>query len=325
MYYVFLIVLLCVLVLLALFMYKKTIEPFFAEETIFVSIASYRDLECQKTLKSLYENARHPSRVFVGICQQNENKDESCLYLNNPYANNVRTMTLHANEAKGPTYARYLCSTLYNDETYYLQIDSHTSFVKDWDVLVIDMFKKIKDPRAILSYYPRSTEAKNSADANVPKMCGIHYESDTFIFEAKEHAVQSDIPTPSTFASAGFIFGRGQFVRDVPFDPNLDFLFTGEEFLYSARLYTHGYNFYNPTKHICYHEYGRSEKPRYWDKIDYAQKAKKAIERHQRILKFPATQPVAPDDRYGLGTSRTIEQYYAFLNLDFDKKAASWC
>ena len=321
MYYLLVII----LIVFVFFILKRTIEPFFTEETIFVSIASYRDLECQKTLKSLYTNARHPSRVFVGICQQNEHEDESCLYNNNPYANNVRTMTLHASDAKGPTYARFLCSTLYNNETYYLQIDSHTSFVKDWDVLLLDMYKKIKDPRAILSYYPRGTDAIDTTDHNnVPTMCGLHYESDTFIFEAKELAVRSKIPAPSTFASAGFIFGRGQFVRDVPFDPNLDYLFTGEEFLYSARLYTNGYNFYTPTKHICYHEYGRSEKPRYWDKMDYAQKAKNAIERHQRILKFPGTQPMSPD-RYGLGQVRTMENYYKFLNLDFEKKASSWC
>jgi hypothetical protein len=33
---------------------------------IFVSIADYRDEKCPETLKSLFENAKNPSRVFVG-------------------------------------------------------------------------------------------------------------------------------------------------------------------------------------------------------------------------------------------------------------------
>ena len=43
--------------------------------TIFVSIASYRDENCPKTLYSLFKNAKYPERVFVGICQQNKTSD----------------------------------------------------------------------------------------------------------------------------------------------------------------------------------------------------------------------------------------------------------
>ena len=35
---------------------------------IFVSIASYRDTECQWPVKSLFERARPPERVFAGTC-----------------------------------------------------------------------------------------------------------------------------------------------------------------------------------------------------------------------------------------------------------------
>ena len=43
-------------------------EP--TKKTIFVSLRVYRDLEAQHTLRSLFENAKEPSRVFVGICWQ---------------------------------------------------------------------------------------------------------------------------------------------------------------------------------------------------------------------------------------------------------------
>ena len=40
------------------------------KRTIFVSLRVYRDLEAQHTLRSLFQNAKDPSRVFVGICWQ---------------------------------------------------------------------------------------------------------------------------------------------------------------------------------------------------------------------------------------------------------------
>ena len=37
---------------------------------IFVAIPSYRDRECQWTLKDMFEQASHPQRVFAGVCWQ---------------------------------------------------------------------------------------------------------------------------------------------------------------------------------------------------------------------------------------------------------------
>ena len=40
------------------------------ENSIFVSLSVYRDLEAQHTLRSMFKNAKDPSRVFVGVCWQ---------------------------------------------------------------------------------------------------------------------------------------------------------------------------------------------------------------------------------------------------------------
>ena len=39
-------------------------------DSIFVSIASYRDAECHKTIADLYRKAAFPERVFVGAVDQ---------------------------------------------------------------------------------------------------------------------------------------------------------------------------------------------------------------------------------------------------------------
>ena len=101
-------------------------------EKIFISIASYRDDECSLTLQSLFTNAKIWDRCYAGICQQNNKSDSDCVYDylnlkknendNNDYKKNIRILRISHKEAKGPTYARFLCSSLWDGEDYYFQI-----------------------------------------------------------------------------------------------------------------------------------------------------------------------------------------------------------
>ena len=141
--------------------------------TIFVSIASYRDNVCTKTVQSLYEMADNPNKVFVGLCQQNNNKeDPECITndIRNKYSNNIRIIRIPYFDAKGPTWARYLCSTLWDGEEYYFQIDSHTKFVKGWDTLCINMINLIINSglslKPVLSHYPKEYEAYANYNLN---------------------------------------------------------------------------------------------------------------------------------------------------------------
>ena len=40
--------------------------------TIFVSVASFRDDECKDTIADMYAKAKDPNNVYVGVCQQNK-------------------------------------------------------------------------------------------------------------------------------------------------------------------------------------------------------------------------------------------------------------
>lgn len=40
----------------------------------------------------------------------------------------IRSITVPFSEARGPTNARHLAATLYRNEDYFFQIDSHTTF-----------------------------------------------------------------------------------------------------------------------------------------------------------------------------------------------------
>jgi hypothetical protein len=83
-------------------------------ETIFVSIASFRDSECAPTLYNLFEKADCPFRVFAGVCQQNNKSDKDVMsqyeHLSQngikSFVDNIRVYSMPADEAKGPMLAR---------------------------------------------------------------------------------------------------------------------------------------------------------------------------------------------------------------------------
>ena len=51
-------------------------------KTIFVSIPSYRDPECQYTIQNLFQTATFPERIFVGVCMQYDRvADTNCFVL----------------------------------------------------------------------------------------------------------------------------------------------------------------------------------------------------------------------------------------------------
>ena len=144
---------------------KEQVDEFFDEklnknyklypkklDTIFVSVASYRDDECPLTIKSLYDNAENPDKLFVGICSQNKPgiEEEECLPKNFKYTKNIRIKRLKHTDAKGPNFARYVCSHLWKGEEYFCQIDSHLIFKKNWDTIIKNMYKSLPEKSLFL-------------------------------------------------------------------------------------------------------------------------------------------------------------------------------
>lgn len=301
--------------------------------TIFVSIASYRDDECNLTIKRLFEKAKYPHNIFVGLCQQNSyNDDEDSLYdiYNN---NNIRVIRIPYYEAKGPTYARFLCSSLYNGEEYYFQIDSHTKFIQDWDEICINMIKEIKlkdlSKKPILSHYPKSFEDYdniNNDNKNVPIIVLGRFDENNGIIsmEGSESFYVNNFYNRNPYLASGMFFVESYFLNEVPYNARLDYLFVGEEVSHAIRLYTYGWDIYTPNINVIFHDYTRSGKPKIWDNITYS-----AIEAEKKIkILLKMVNNYDEDDEnikhdlkfYGLGTERTIEEYYDFAGIDIENK-----
>ena len=302
-------------------------------DAIFISIATYRDDECPLTIKEIYSKAKKPENIYIGICQQNGSKDIDCYTIDSDsYSDNIRKYKLDSTYAKGPTYARFICSTMWEGEEYFMQIDIHTKFVENWDVELIEMLNKCPSLKSTISCYPIAGDQKDLIDTHVPYTCRSSFNSDNMIVPGAALISKTEDLRQVPFMSAGFFFLRGDFLKTVPFDPYLPYLFHGEEILFSARLWTHGYDFYCPTKNICIHHYGRNEKPKFWnDHSKWKDIEKKSLDRAKYILNWLKLEDLEKEfnidiEQYGLGKERTIDEYHKFAGVDFEnKKGEDFC
>jgi len=293
--------------------------------TIFVSIASYRDPDCQHTVADLFTQAAHPERIFVGICWQFvPGEDDDCFVLPPPFPDQVRQIEVHASDSLGACWARHQVQTLWRGENYYLQIDSHMRFVPGWDDLLIDMLARCPGAKPVLSTYPLAFTPPR--DLAKDELVTIHPKG----FDAHGILAQRStltpleqapaVPAPSPFIGAGLLFAAGSIVSEVPYDPHV--YFEGEEISLAVRLWTSGWDIFRPNAAVAYHDYGRHpDRPRHWkDKVDWADLNEKSRRRVRHLLdarRTPDAGALAEIERYGLGKVRTLAEYEAYSGLDF--------
>ena len=300
--------------------------------TIFVSVASYRDDECTDTVSALFDMADNPEDIFVGVVQQNsKDATEDCFdrcpsCAKRKRSGNIRVTNFSHLEAKGPTFARYHASKLWRGEEFYLQIDSHIKFEQGWDTTMIEQIRDTNDPDAVLGHYPpsekqihdmRETGFKEFVTMTTTSTPGVDGLPE-IKGEVKQVGNRST-PDPVYVMGANLICFPGRVLYDMSFDPYLSYLFFGEELLFSARLWTHGYNMYAPLKAFASHHYGRDDKPKYsTDHKEAEQCRKQAVQRVKYMFGLAEAQHVHPDylievEKYGMGKKRKLSDYLSLI------------
>lgn len=155
---------------------------------IFVSVACFRDSECQHTLRDLFLSAAFPARVFVGVVWQGDaSRDRHCFrhfYADTSgfsgsaavgtgvsaewpreaeerawWASNVRVLEMPLSQALGPCPARHVAQSLWRGEHYVLQIDAHMRFRGNWDAYLVALLEEARaglapGRRPVLTTYP---------------------------------------------------------------------------------------------------------------------------------------------------------------------------
>ncbi len=167
-----------------------------------------------------------------------------------------------------------LLHTEFTGEQYYLQIDSHSEFVQDWDEKLLHMVETAPAEKPVISTYPPDS-TMNWRDTIGYRMCDSEFAKAQIEWQiirlGSSMAFDKSIPAVpkyAPFVAAGFFFAPALFLKEVPFDPFLPWIFMGEEISMSARLWTSGYDIFSPTINILNHYYVRRHYPKFWESVN---------------------------------------------------------
>lgn len=287
-------------------------------DKIYVAIASYKDTELVDTVYSLLRRSKNPERLFVSIFSQ----DDIHPKLENIFAlfgvEDFNYEKVPASDAKGVGYARSKTQEkLSLDFKYYLQIDSHTRFIQDWDSILISEYEESQNfwkiPIVFSSYPIPYTYDKNGNEVITAKeeanIVDIKMEDGRLLYtpdyEAKQIAVYGQF---HGHFCAGFVFCLSEYILKVPYDKNIYFI--GEEHTMSIRIFCEGMYIIAPKKSYVYHHYyGEKTRDKHWE-IDptWGEYEKSSFERIGRFFLFDELDGygIKDKDRYDLWKNRFI-------------------
>ena len=302
--------------------------------SIFISIASYQDPLLVSTIFSAYENAENKNDLIFGICDQSDNS----INVNEiTFSDQIHYDHVDPLFSRGPCWARHRAQSFFNEEDFFLQVDSHTQFAPKWDSIFIKQLEKISANQEIDEYfkkpiitsYPRSFKVLdfekglfelNTGDKHTQV---ITYRKDS-LFLKGSFSRQIGIPTKHTeithaiLLAAGCIFTKGAFIKEIPYDPN--YYFYGEELSLAMRAFTNGYSFFHIPDVPLFHLYtDTSDIPRklHWDPEDDQKRAikwteldKKSLNRLDDLFADKVEEPLC------LGKERSLEDYALISGID---------
>ena len=142
-------------------------------------------------------------------------------------------------------------------------MDAHTTFVRNWDSLVITQWEDTGNERAVLSAYPESINSPKTGAINKDgdavlddscAMCSFMFEDEDGVKMFRNNGAarinllkEQDLepgerphPILHPFWGAGLSFSRGHFIVRAPYDPHIPMTFTGEEILVCVKGWTMG-------------------------------------------------------------------------------------
>ena len=306
--------------------------------SIFISIASYQDPLLASTIFSAYDKAHNKNELIFSICDQSDNPIEIEKI---SFADQIHYEHVDPLFSKGPCWARHRAQSFFNDEDFFLQIDSHTQFAENWDIIFIEQLIKISSIKSkddyfkkpIITSYPRSFEIIDFEKG----VFGLHgedkytqvilYRKDS-LFLSGSFSRQIGMPTESNdithaiLVAAGCIFTKGSFVREIPYDPN--YYFYGEELSLALRSFTRGFSFFHIPDTPLFHLYTDTtnfKRKLHWDPGDDSKRAikwqaldKKSLARLANLFAGNVEEPL------NLGTKRSLDDYALISGIDLKNR-----
>jgi hypothetical protein len=316
------------------------------DTTILVMVAALRETRLVDSLLTMFSTAKNPNRVHFAVIQQNAPGDEDCVEglcakldtpvvknadgtYDNPnqcrYFDQIRVIRMSNEDAKGPVFARAKQAELVQPEdSYCMQIDAHTHTVQNWDELMLKEWGSCKNEYAVITTYPTNIADLGENTAGIwemPHLCEAGFLELGLVRNGQAGAAANlERPALTPLWAAGLSFMRCHAETNVPNDPEELGIFMGEEYARAARLFTHGYDMYTPTRPNIGTFYGNDKGN--GGLVFHATPAetKSSKQRLGTLLKWKGSdqspEAIAKLGKYGLGTRRTFEQYAEYSGLD---------
>ena len=228
---------------------------------IFVSIASYSDSEIFNTLKNLYKYVSNVDRMTVCVnLQDTESTYEKLKQLN---YRNLKIIYTRKEDASGVVDARNKIKDMIENEPYFLQVDSHSRFKKNWDLILINQYNSIEDPKVILTTYPNEYHVPDEKEEylNLPYNSPLrinrfqHPDSttDNRCKAGNYPPHEEKIPFNTEWCAAGFLFTRSFWTKEVRLPGSIRF--TGEEDFQTFISFLKGWNLRVCSEAVVWHNY----------------------------------------------------------------------
>jgi hypothetical protein len=256
---------------------------------IFVCVPTMNDVEFISTIERIMDNSENTNKISIAT---------TIFWKNNDIKNNKKPFFFHIknqldNKFKNVKYdiqpwhrypgvgaGRLSPVKHFNNEKYFLSIDSHTDFERDWDSKIIDMYensRKFFGKRRVLTTYlsPFKDEEPDDIVNRWPFFDFYHRLIGDLPASSLNHPLPNDKKLneqdlnflkqymldneylPAKKISAHFYFTESD-PWLVKYNLNLDksINFWGEEFYQSSLSYARGYNLVWYKTNIAYHKYG---------------------------------------------------------------------
>jgi Glycosyltransferase (GlcNAc) len=294
-------------------------------KTIYVSIASYRDSELKNTVLSLFSSWSGITSLKVVVVIQGDHKEQQVL--DDQHFPELRVLKYHYLDAMGVCWARKQSYSLYDREPYVLQIDSHSIFVSDWDLILLDQYGKALEltPKPILTGYPPGYQLVGSQRVTDPAQLS---NRDIVVTWASGlpmgHPIDRCAPYPlkHLHICGCFIFTDGKFVEDIPYDEQI--VFWGEEPSLALRAYCRDWRMMTIGDHVLWHYWQGDGMPRLrkvlWE--DDIERGWRVSEIHHQQA-MPRLQSILRGTLRGVYGVDNLDKFDEYSRLSFERYGVS--
>lgn len=290
---------------------------------IFVSIASYRDPDLIKTVRNCYEQAYDKDGLFFCIVSQADYKEHPDLSFISE--SQIRYIRVPWQKSLGVCWAREIASRRI-DKEYFLQIDSHSRFRPNWDLILVQGYKKYQThwgDRIVVTNYPDSYILDLKTGKDILSTWPVEYklraewdEGSRMIQARWQECEPAEFGHEIFFVSGNNLFCESDYIRQVPYDKELYFI--GEEPSLALRFYTRGFKLISPSIKYMYTNYSREniKRPLHWvDNGDWWKLNKSSYQRLAKIMTGDMSLGV-----YGIGSIELFKEYQDKIGVELDQK-----